>query len=313
MCSARDPNSPALRLAFVCYADILGFRDSTERAFKSGKENEFLQKTKRSLGAAYENVRRIAKRFEAIPLTLDMKVFTDNIVVAHPLSFPSQDLGEPELGSMLDIFAHLQAGLAADGFFLRGAITIGPHYQDKDVVYGTALLEAVDLDKSGKPPRLVIGQSVEPLISEHLSWYFGGWTPHHPRLLEDPRDGRLFINYLNVAFENFPDGPIDYELLARHRKSVRRGLREHESNERVLPKYRWLAYYHDYVCRTFADAHSIRNNEKAEPFDLAVEVEAQKVLDHLIPFEEQLFRPLDSGRLPQLATLTNDIDPKSAN
>ena len=147
-----DPNSPSLHLAFVCYADILGFRDMTERAFKEGREKEFLWKVKRSLGAAYENVRETVKRFEKIPLTLDMKVFTDNIVIAHPLHYPSHDLGEPELGTVLRLLSRVQAGLAADGFFLRGAITVGPHYQDDDIAYGKALLKAVDLDKSGKPP-----------------------------------------------------------------------------------------------------------------------------------------------------------------
>ena len=134
-----------------------------------------------------------------------MKVFTDNIVVAYPLLAPSRDRGEPELGTLLTLFAQVQASLAAVGFFLRGAIAFGDHYQDDDIAYGKALLCAVDLDKSGGSPRLVIASSVESLISEHLSWYGdGSWAPHHDLLPEDPRDGRLFVNYLEAAFEHFP-------------------------------------------------------------------------------------------------------------
>ena len=126
----------------------------------------------------------------SVPSIFDMKVFTDNIVVAYPLLAPSRDHGEPELGTLLMLFAQVQASLAMDGFLLRGAIAYGDHYQDDDIVYGKALMEAVDLDKSGGSPRLVVASSVEPLISKHLSWYgYGSWAPHYEQLLEDPRDG----------------------------------------------------------------------------------------------------------------------------
>ena len=159
----------------------------------------------------------------AVPSIFDMKVFTDNIVVACPLLNLSGNHGEPELGTLLVLFAEVQASLASDGWLLRGGIALGDHYQDDDIVYGKALLEAVDLDKSGGPPRLVIGPSVEPLIANHLSSYGdGGRAPHHRELLEDPRDERLFVNYHEVAFEHFPDGPINYQLLVAHSKNVRR-------------------------------------------------------------------------------------------
>ena len=304
MSTSWDPNSPSLRLAFVCYADILGFRDMTERAFKLGNEEEFLRRTKSSLNAAYEKVRNDQTLCGVVPAMFDVKIFTDNIVIAYPLPAPDIDGGEPELGSLLMLFSDVQADLATDGFFLRGAITVGPHYQDRDIVYGEALLEAVDLDKSGKPPRLVIGPSVEPLISEHLSWYGDGWAPHHSQLLEDPSDKRLFVNYLNVAFENFPDAPIDHELLAAHSKKVRKGLQKHESNESVLQKYRWLATYHDYVCRTFANEYSIGYDmESYSEEEISIKLEAQSALDYLVHPKtqpmEQPFRLLDAQRLKQ--------------
>lgn len=38
-----NSSSPALLPTIVCYADILGFRAMTERAYELGKETEFLQ------------------------------------------------------------------------------------------------------------------------------------------------------------------------------------------------------------------------------------------------------------------------------
>ncbi len=296
-----NPEEPSLLQALVCYADILGFRAMTQRALESGEEMEYLRRIKRSLAVAYEKVREAQSPYGEVPDIFDMKVFTDNIVVAYPLLAPSRDLGEPELGHLLMLFAEVQASLAADGFLLRGAIAFGNHYQDDDIAYGGALLEAVDLDKSGGPPKLVIGPSVNPLIAEHVSWYGGGWSPQQEQLLEDPCDGRLFVNYLWVAFEHFPDGPIDYQLLAAHKELVLRGLREYESNSYVREKYEWMATYHNYVCRTFADGFLVQSSEGTEPERMSISDEAQRALEHLVPFEDlpSVYppRPLDAQRL----------------
>ena len=149
MSTPWDSKSPSLLLAMVCHADILGFRDMTVRAFQSDEGTEFLRRIKLSLGTVYETMRKAQTLDGVVPSMFDMKVFTDNIVVAYPLRDPVRDLGEPELGDLLMLFAQMQASLASDGFFLRGAIAAGEHYQDQDIAYGQALLEAVDLDKSG--------------------------------------------------------------------------------------------------------------------------------------------------------------------
>ena len=299
-----DPESPSLTPSIVCYADILGFRNMTDQAIESGTEGEFLRRIKRSLATAYDKMREWATLGEEIPPIFDVKVFTDNIVVAHPLQSPSLDLGERELGTLLMLFAQAQASLAADGFFLRGAIATGQHYQDDDIAYGKALLEAVDLDKSGSPPRLVIAPSVEAMIAKHLlSWYSGGWSPYHEELIEDPRDGCLFIDYLKAAFGHFPDGPVGYELLRAHRDKVSERLLEYESDTRVGPKYRWLATYHNYACETFADLYRVRGDEEPDPYEIAVAAEAQHALDYLVTFDtgstEQRPRLLDEKRLQQ--------------
>ena len=299
-----DPKSPKLLPSIICYADILGFRAMTEDALELGKEEKFLQRIKQSLASAYDEVRRAAILGGWVETPVfDMKVFTDNIVVAYPLRDPTEDRGEPELGTLIDLFAHVQARLAVDGFFLRGAITAGHHYQDQDIAYGEALLEAVDLNKPGGPPRLVTGASVDSLIVEHLAWYGGIGSPHHAFLLEDPYDGRLFIDYLGVSFDHFPDGPIGHQLLAAHRKKVSKRLREHESDGPVRQKYQWIATYHNYVCRTFANQFTIGYAEEVDLDDVAVAEEAQRVLDHLIASEElpteRCPRPLNAQRLQQ--------------
>ena len=306
-----DPESPSLLPAIVCYADILGFRNLTERALNSGTEGTFLRQIKRSLAVAYGEVRQAAKRGGNEIPTFDMKVFTDNIVIAYPLLHPDADLGEPELGRLLNLLARVQARLLADGFLLRGAITAGQHYQDQDIAYGEALLEAVDLDKSGGSPRLVIGSSLEQLIAVHLSWYGGGWAPHNEELLEDPADGRLFVDYLGVAFEHFPDIPLDFQLLEELSNVLRTGLQSYESDSQVLSKYEWTAAYFNYVCRKIAKRYPFPSYEDAHFEEIAIAEVAQGALDYIVAVEatarNQSPRTLDARRIQRRVAKADPI------
>ena len=273
---------------------------------KSGQQTEFLRRVKSSLAKAYDLVRNERMHNGAHPsVFFDMKVFTDNIIVAYPLHNVDSDLGEPELGTLLMLFAEVQASLASDGFLLRGAIAVGHHYQDDDIAYGNALLEAVDLDKSGGPPRLAIGPSVDSLIAVQLTSYGDdGWAPHHQELLEDTQDETLFVNYLELgAFGHFPDGPADYDFLEAHRDNVCSGLSANNSNPHVRSKYEWIGTYHNFVCRTIADRFLVLDGEWADEERLATAEEAQRALDYLVPTASFPSRPkprlLDARRLRQ--------------
>ena len=112
----------------------------TMNAFRSGKATDFLITIKGALDRAHEDLRRFARPFGWSPPTFVMKLFTDNFLVACPLRDPGVDHGEPELGTMLILFAQMQTRLAVEGFFLRGAIDTGQHFQSGDIVYGDALL-----------------------------------------------------------------------------------------------------------------------------------------------------------------------------
>ena len=102
-----DPKSPSLRPTIVCYADLLGFRAQTEHAFRSGEGDDFLQRIKRSLDKAYGIVHDAKTAYGRLTSIFEMKVFTDNIVVAYPLHDSYKDDGEGELGTILMLFARL--------------------------------------------------------------------------------------------------------------------------------------------------------------------------------------------------------------
>ena len=299
-----DEQSPSLRAAIVCYADILGFGNLTKCAFDSDTEAEFLLRIKSSLSRAYDEVLEAATISETGPPIFEMKALTDNIVIAHPLRDFDAEWGEPELGNLLLLFARVQSGLVKDGFFLRGGIAFGQHYQDKDIAYGDALLKAVALDESGGSPKVAIESSVEPLVLMQISSYATiTLAPHYSYLFEDPTDNRMFVNYLWAAFDNFPDDPIDFQLLSSHRENVLRGLEKYESNTSVRAKYEWLATYHNYACQMFVDQYSAEDNEAASWDEVALLEEIQRVPEYTIPAEVVLrarpLRTLDVQRLDE--------------
>ena len=161
---------------------------------------------------------------------------------------------------------------------------------------GKAFLEAVKLDAHGRPPRLVIGPSVEPLIVQYCDY-----QPEDPwpkgTLLEDLYDGRLFLNYLSDAFLGWYDGEIDFKLLADHKEKVCAALVQHASNPYVRRKYEWLARYHDYVCYSFADSNRISACAIADTHEIAFSGIAQRVLEYLISLDPAPIGELDAPKL----------------
>ena len=113
------------------------------------------------------------------------------------------------------------------------------------------------------------------------------WTPHHDCLLEDLRDGKLFLNYLETAFEHFPDGPIDHDFLAAHAKNISQGLKAYQSDPGVRVKYEWMTMYHNYVCHTFAEQYSYESSDEDDLEQLVIGEEAQRVLEHIVPCKSQ--------------------------
>jgi hypothetical protein len=221
-----------------------------------------------------------------------VKVFTDNIVLGYPLDIPEYDYGEPELFDIMCIFSEFQVGLAMEGFFIRGGIAFGDHYMDDDIVFGDALLQAVEHDKGGGPPRLSLSHSAIEIIRRQLGFYGEEktWAPHHELLLEDA-DGTIFLNYLNEAFLGFPDDGIFFEMIDQHRHSVIKGLKDYKGNPGIKSKYEWTARYHNYICKEFAERHPIPTNPDSDEIYALATVEAQKLSDYKIDIESMAASP----------------------
>src|SRR5438046_884782 len=152
-----DDGRPHLRDSAVVWLDILGFQDALTEARAQGDEQRVLE----TLAGALKDLvpqMKPSHVYPDEPPPWVVKAFTDNFVVGLPVDGE----GRPEVGIriVLDRVARFQLELAKEGFFVRGALSVGPLYMDEHLVYGSALIEAYEAEtKRARDPRVILTPS----------------------------------------------------------------------------------------------------------------------------------------------------------
>jgi hypothetical protein len=220
---------------------VLGFSDRIRASYANGTQDVLLGTFHAILSKA---VAKLSEDSEAT--LLYFKSFTDNVVLGHPRI--SEDM-EAEFGFILWSLREYQFNMACNGFFVRGGLAVGPLFIDETSVYGTALLEAYELEsKIAVNPVVVLSDEAMKLVSQHLTYYHGEKAPHVRELLRGP-DGRYFINYLTEAiFETGGGEKLSGKLMRQHRDAIISELKAHRKKPRVFEKFAWLAAYHNHFC-----------------------------------------------------------------
>ena len=135
--------NPTYERRLVIFYDILGWRN---RVSNAGQSAELIGQLRRTV----LNHARMGKHVPGRSTT-----FSDNVVLSYPVG------DEDDLCMHLFSVAALQAGVAQDGFWLRGGITIGSILHDDEVVFGPALNRAHYLESQiAKYPRIVVDRDV---------------------------------------------------------------------------------------------------------------------------------------------------------
>lgn len=257
-------NNEQLKDSFVCLADILGFTKLCEQAKDRNERNQLLTSITKAIGNAYKFMDPSIYNFQN-KCEYSVKVFTDNIAIGYPLSNPYINLGQHELGRLLDSFSAYQLSLAIDGYFLRGAISFGAHYMNDLIVFGDALIDAHKIELKGGPPRIVISPKMNNILHEQLNMHFlPSSAPHCDVLLKDS-DGAIFLNYLHMVTIANSDERIEIGVLKDHKNRILENLHLHSHEPRIICKYEWLANYHNYFCNDLADKFARMIGYDADP------------------------------------------------
>ena len=177
-------------------------------------------------------------------------MFSDTLVMASPVDLFGDD--EVAIAGLLLQASWLQLSLAERGFFARGSITLGDFYIRDELVFGPALVEAYHLERdSAIHPRVILSKDVHDTQRENLGAYVERRGVPLTTLLLRDRDGRAFLNYLEVVLEEAED---PQPRLSAHRDALASKLATYSDNSRVWEKYRWASEYHNHFCNEHAEA-----------------------------------------------------------
>jgi len=140
----------------VAFFDILGWKNEVAAAGDDPRHIARLAAAVRMFNANAASVGDAGAR---------LTTFSDNVVFSKPFA-------QGDESWLLQALATTQLGLAVQGFWMRGAVTVGPLHHDEHIVFGPALNRAHHLEsKLARYPRVLLDQPalVVPTETDFIS------------------------------------------------------------------------------------------------------------------------------------------------
>lgn len=142
----------------VIFFDFLGWRSELTQAGSDPRKIARLAAAVRALTLRPPPGLPVEERVEHA-------TFSDNVCNSFPY--------DPDrIQHVINALAAIQYGLALQGFWLRGALTVGELYHDHEIVFGPALVRAHHLEsKIANSPRILIDRDCKELsgIFHHVT------------------------------------------------------------------------------------------------------------------------------------------------
>lgn len=143
---------------------------------------------------------------------------------------------------MLSELSFLQWHLATTCVFIRGGLSLGPHYENERIIFSEGLIRAYELQALDPYPRVLIDPS---LVQRAKRRPLRGDEDLLAHIIK-AQDGIFFVDYLQGLAEfAFFTGNLD-ELLAVHKAAILSQVQANRSHPAVMAKYQWAAGYHNF-------------------------------------------------------------------
>lgn len=135
----------------IAFIDILGFGSKiTAKEIEWQNICNVLKTFKAS-----ENVQKVFFDIDSVNITPNVIAFSDNVVI----SVCPMELKVSDDQAFFEVLNHIHQAISCsikNGFLVRGAIAVGDLYVENGVIFGPALVEAVELEKNAKYPRVIL-------------------------------------------------------------------------------------------------------------------------------------------------------------
>ncbi len=240
---------PLLKESYCAFLDVLGFRDKIRTEEERGNLDLLFYEFRECLLEAkpqldFGRIDKVRGGYKQENWALNF--FTDNVAIGLPVD--SMDSIE---FLIMNISAY-QLSFASKGFFLRGGVSKGKHFQDDKMVFGPAIIEAYNIEsKKSVNPRIVISPEVFEDLPDHLS-FNTGINPKKDFVNLDT-DGNYYINYLYDSIQEGYTPPIYWVRLDEHKEQIIIALEKFKGDFSKFTKYQWLADYHNRFCNRYSD------------------------------------------------------------
>ncbi len=239
-----------IKECFVAFIDVLGFRDLIERDNGTG---EYLQILKTAVSKGTDDMKMRKKElnheYNFWYEEFKIKSFSDCFCFSIPLEF---ERGEKDYKQNLVAFYEwimvFYNELLDNGFLCRGGITQGWHYEDSDIIFSKAQVEAYYIEsKQAVYPLIMISSK---LLSEINERNFANESYYNYMFAHD-NAGRNFLNPFNYSIvdemffakklgdELLPEKKIRNMLLEKHLKTINEKIQSMNGQSHV-DKYQWL-------------------------------------------------------------------------
>lgn len=227
----------------IVYLDIIGFQAKVHDAQDDHQKIKSIAEKLGEVKQMVTDINMVARRLPAVRA----QMFSDTILLTYP------NPRARSLVAMASLVSRFQANLMKDGHFLRGSAVIGDHYEDSEVMFGPALIQATELESLAAWPRVL----VHPEILEKAGEVMAAWLRRYAVFRDE--DGIAYLNYLQYAFlmsmvqewtlefqEKKSIDPPSLELLTAHKAAVLNAVRG-QMDLSILSKYHSVASYHNRV------------------------------------------------------------------
>jgi len=227
--------------SLVAYLDILGLTDAIDetRNIPSKADKIF------NMLAEVHNTAKLIMEGANSRWKMDIKVhvFSDSVIISYP------DLSSDAFIRIAHIISAMQWVIMPHHFFFRGAVSWGGHYEQDEVYFGPAFIDALRLEKQCVWPRVIIDPVVlKGLDSSELE------RAAESYLIRDA-NGLFYLNYLHLASvvqllyseENDASKIDPTSAYKRHKKYLLGAVDEIKAKARVdlLSKYHSVGRYHN--------------------------------------------------------------------
>lgn len=219
----------------IClFLDILGFKKQVNGARESSKE---IMRIRNGLLEIYYAFHGRLKPPEDYRTSKKVSQFSDSIVVSYEMT------EESSVYHLLFDTYMVHIDLLRHGILVRGAITKGALYHDDRLVFGPALVEAVELEKYAMYPRVILSKEIIAIGMEHHGFWHDSEEEEKyiKSLIEKDSDGVFYVNYFGVSPEDFDEGWDDLIIYLNFLRELIVDSLQKETSVGIKLKYSWMS------------------------------------------------------------------------